>query len=105
MSILACSRRWRRPPTRTQRATACADLQKRWRRNRRSVDVRWPTLRPGPAATTAGPLPNEPSMTVYDQLADRWQTSVVLKRDVLSTVERGRFRTEAGEVDAVLRRV
>ena len=29
----------------------------------------------------------------------------MLKRDVLSSVERGRFRTETGEVDAVLRRL
>jgi len=29
----------------------------------------------------------------------------LLKRDVFSTVERGRFRDEAGEVDAVLRRL
>jgi hypothetical protein len=30
---------------------------------------------------------------------------VLLKRDVFSTVERGRFRTSSGEVDAVLRRL
>ena len=29
----------------------------------------------------------------------------MLKRDVFSTIERGRFRTAAGEVDAVLRRL
>jgi len=29
----------------------------------------------------------------------------VLKRDMFSKVERGRFRTDAGEVDAVLRRL
>ena len=34
-----------------------------------------------------------------------WRGDVVLKRDVFSTVERGRFRTDAGEVDAVLRRL
>ena len=39
------------------------------------------------------------------ELAGRWHSDVVLKRDVFSTVERGRFRTEAGEVDAVLRRI
>ena len=43
------------------------------------------------------PLPRE--------IEGRWQTGVVLKRDVLSTVERGRFRTETGEVEAVLRRI
>ncbi len=40
-----------------------------------------------------------------DELGGRWHTSVVLKRDVFSTVERGRFRTDRGEVDAVLRRL
>ena len=35
----------------------------------------------------------------------RWRDGVVLKRDVFSTVERGQFRVDAGEVDAVLRRL
>src|SRR6202158_1977012 len=39
------------------------------------------------------------------ELRGRWRSGVVLKRDVFSTVERGRFRTERGEVDAVLRRL
>jgi hypothetical protein len=38
-------------------------------------------------------------------LSARWTEGVMLKRDVFSTVERGRFRSEAGEVDAVLRRL
>jgi predicted Ser/Thr protein kinase len=38
-------------------------------------------------------------------LSARWTEGVLLKRDVFSTVERGRFRGEAGEVDAVLRRL
>src|SRR4249919_2271293 len=38
-------------------------------------------------------------------LAARWTEGVLLKRDVFSTVERGRFRDDAGEVDAVLRRL
>ncbi len=38
-----------------------------------------------------------------DGIADRWQTSHVLKRDVFSTVERGRLTTPAGEVDGVFR--
>src|SRR6476620_8062696 len=38
-------------------------------------------------------------------LSARWTEGVLLKRDVVSTVERGRFRTDAGEVDAVLRRL
>jgi predicted Ser/Thr protein kinase len=38
-------------------------------------------------------------------LSARWTEGVLLKRDVFSTVERGRFRNEGGEVDAVLRRL
>ncbi len=40
-----------------------------------------------------------------DELGGRWRPGVVLKRDVFSTIERGRFRTDSGEVDAVLRRL
>jgi hypothetical protein len=39
------------------------------------------------------------------ELAGRWRSQVVLKRDVFSTIERGRFRTASGEVEAVLRRL
>jgi hypothetical protein len=38
-------------------------------------------------------------------LSSRWSEGVLLKRDVFSSVERGRFRGETGEVDAVLRRL
>jgi serine/threonine protein kinase len=38
-------------------------------------------------------------------LAARWRDGVLLKRDVFSIVERGRFRTDGGEVDGVLRRL
>ena len=38
-------------------------------------------------------------------LVARWTEGVLLKRDVFSTVERGRFRSDAGEVEAVLRRL
>src|SRR5262245_20499932 len=34
-----------------------------------------------------------------------WRSSVVLKRDVFSTIERGRFGGANGEIDAVLRRI
>jgi predicted Ser/Thr protein kinase len=40
-----------------------------------------------------------------DQLGGRWRPGVILKRDVFSTIERGHFRTDAGEVDAVQRRL
>jgi hypothetical protein len=42
---------------------------------------------------------------VPDEIAGRWRSGVVLKRDVFSTIERGHFRTEHSEVDAVLRRL
>jgi hypothetical protein len=42
---------------------------------------------------------------IPDELGGRWRSATVLKRDVFSTIERGRFRTESGEVDAVLRRL
>lgn len=38
-------------------------------------------------------------------LLARWTEGVLLKRDVFSTVERGRFRGDGGEVEAVLRRL
>jgi len=38
-------------------------------------------------------------------LSARWTEGVLLKRDVFSTVERGRFLIDSGEVDAVLRRL
>src|SRR5215212_5099863 len=38
-------------------------------------------------------------------LSARWREGVLLKRDVFSTVERGRFRDQPSEVDAVLRRL
>jgi hypothetical protein len=47
----------------------------------------------------------ESPMTAPDTLAGRWQTTVVLKRDVFSTVERGTFRGDGGEVPGVLRRL
>jgi acyl-CoA synthetase (AMP-forming)/AMP-acid ligase II len=39
------------------------------------------------------------------EVSGRWQSQVVLKRDVFSTVARGRYATPAGEVEAVLRRI
>jgi hypothetical protein len=44
-------------------------------------------------------------MTAPSEIEDCWTADVVLKRDLLSTVERGRFVTPAGEVRAVLRRI
>src|SRR5258708_39142219 len=44
-------------------------------------------------------------MSLPHEIEGRWTNGVVLKRDLFSTVERGRFGTRAGEVEAVLRRV
>src|SRR3982075_2162526 len=46
-------------------------------------------------------LPRDDAAT----LSARWTEGILLKRDVFSTVERGRFRDGEGEVDAVLRRL
>jgi len=43
---------------------------------------------------------NEP-----EELGGRWRGGTVLKRDVFSTIERGRFASDGGEIDAVLRRL
>jgi predicted Ser/Thr protein kinase len=44
-------------------------------------------------------------MSLPHEIEGRWTTSVVLKRDLFSTVERGRFVTGSGGVEAVLRRI
>jgi hypothetical protein len=46
-------------------------------------------------------LPRDDATT----LSAQWTEGVLLKRDVFSTVERGRFRSGTSEVDAVLRRL
>src|SRR5579872_1650808 len=40
-----------------------------------------------------------------EMLSAQWIEGVLLKRDVFSSVERGRFRTSDGEVEAILRRI
>jgi hypothetical protein len=44
-------------------------------------------------------------MSLAPDLAEHWHEALVLKRDVFSTVERGRFVTPSGDRDAVLRRL
>src|ERR1700716_1262616 len=87
----------------------CAAMKRRSLRNRRSAPV------PCPISIAGLPiicilqrrrehfmsLPGDDAAT----LSARWTEGVLLKRDVFSTVERGRFRSDAGEVDAVLRRL
>ncbi|MGA8291840.1 MAG: serine/threonine protein kinase, partial [Rhodoplanes sp.] len=43
--------------------------------------------------------------TLPEEIAGRFRSALVLKRDVFSTIERGYFLTEQGEVPAVLRRI
>jgi hypothetical protein len=45
------------------------------------------------------------TMGLPAEIAGRWTSGVVLKRDLFSSVERGRFATPAGDVEAVLRRI
>jgi predicted Ser/Thr protein kinase len=42
---------------------------------------------------------------VPTEIEGRWTRELVLKRDLFSTVERGRFRTSGGEAPAVVRRI
>jgi hypothetical protein len=44
-------------------------------------------------------------MALPQDIAGRWRTSTVLKRDLLSTVERGRLVGDDGATEAVLRRI
>jgi AMP-binding enzyme C-terminal domain len=44
-------------------------------------------------------------MSLPREITEHWKSSVVLKRDLFSTIERGRFATPAGEIEAVLRRI
>jgi hypothetical protein len=50
-------------------------------------------------------MTDEPKDLGPKELGGRWHSGTVLKRDVFSTIERGRFVTDNGEVDAVLRRL
>lgn len=44
-------------------------------------------------------------MSLPPEIEGRWTSNVVLKRDLFSTVERGRFATPSGQVEAVMRRI
>jgi hypothetical protein len=44
-------------------------------------------------------------MVLPPEIEGRWMSGVVLKRDVLSTIERGRLATADGEIEGVLRRI
>src|SRR5260370_40632982 len=90
-------------------ALGCAAMKRRWRRSRRSALAHCPiSIAGSPTACRLQrrrehlmSLPKDDAAT----LSARWTEGVLLKRDAFSTVERGRFRSDAGEVDAVLRRL
>jgi hypothetical protein len=63
-----------------------------------------PSDRSDSVADVAGEEPLHAS-TALPELEGRWRSQAVLKRDVFSTIERGRFRGPDGELDAVLRRI
>src|SRR6202051_524539 len=90
-------------------APACAATKRRLRRNRRSAPARWRTSTAGSPTACMLRQRRERFMSLPKDdaavLSAQWTEGVLLKPDVFSTVERGRFRSEAGEVDAVLRRL
>src|SRR5690349_20113741 len=89
-------------------ARACVATRRRWRRSKRSAPVRWPISIAGSQIICACRRRREAMSLPKDDaeaLSARWIEGVTLKRDVFSNVERGRFRKDDGEVDAVLRRL
>ena len=92
-----------------RRHAACAATKRPSRRNRRSAPARWPISIDGLPTACISRRRRESFMSLPKDdaavLSAQWTEGVLLKRDVFSTVERGRFRGESGEVDAVLRRL
>src|ERR1700730_4597108 len=88
----------------------CAATKRPSPKSRRSARGRSPISIAGLPITACISLrPRERLMSLPKDdaavLSARWTEGVLLKRDVFSTVERGRFRGDRGEVDAVLRRL
>src|SRR3954452_11279252 len=87
----------------------CAATRRQSPRNRRSARERWPISIAGLPIICTSPRQRERLMRLPKDdaaiLSARWTEGVLLKRDVFSTVERGRFRDDRREVDAVLRRL
>ncbi|HLH95426.1 MAG TPA: serine/threonine protein kinase [Xanthobacteraceae bacterium] len=50
-------------------------------------------------------MPDSRPIALPPEIEGRWRSGVVLKRDMFSTVERGHFLADGGELDAVLRRI
>src|SRR5260370_7074267 len=90
-------------------AHGCAATKRPLPRNRRSAPVRCQISIAGLPTACISQRRREHFMSLPEDdaavLSARWTEGVLLKRDVFSTVERGRFRDRDGEVDAVLRRL
>src|SRR5260370_36561626 len=90
-------------------ADGCAAMKRQLRRNRRSARERWSISTAGLPTICKSQRRRERFMNLAKDdaaaLAARWTEGVFLKRDVCSTVERGRSLGESSEVDAVLPRL
>src|SRR5437762_1861092 len=87
----------------------CAATKKTRRRSRRSAPVHCRISIAGLPTACIWQRRREHCMRLPEDdaafLSARWTEGVLLERDVFSAVERGRFRSPDGEVDAVLRRL
>src|SRR5260370_19399121 len=90
-------------------ARAFAATKRPWQRSRRSALAHCPISIAGLPTACRSQRRREHFMSLPRDdaaaLSARWTEGVLLKRDVFSTVERGRFRSGTSEVDAVLRRL
>src|ERR1700722_1323858 len=90
-------------------ARGCAATTRPSPGDRRSAPGRWSISIAGLPIICKSLRPRERLMSLPKDdaatLSARWTEGVLLKRDVFSTVERGRFRGDHGEVEAVLRRL
>src|SRR6266853_726288 len=90
-------------------ARGCAATKRPLPRNKRSAPARCRTSIAGLPTACTSQRRREHFMSLPEDdaavLSARWTEGVLLKRDVFSTVERGRFRDGNCEVDAVLRRL
>src|SRR5215471_11747523 len=90
-------------------ARGCEATKRQLRRSKQSADGRCLISNVGSPNISAFRPRREYSMSLPKDdaavLSACWIEGVLLKRDVFSTVERGRFREPSGEVNAVLRRL
>src|SRR5258708_9011824 len=90
-------------------APGCAATKRPLPRNKRSVPARCRTSIAGLPTACTLQRRREHFMSLPEDdaavLSARWTEGVLLKRDVFSTVERGRYRRGNGEVHGALRRL